>query len=427
MKYIKILPLKNDLIDNFIENYVLSKEFYADVHTPVHFLFINNYIENILSYINIFKRFEIPHNIFFSCKSNKSIVFIKYAAKLGCGIEVSSLYELFDALKYTNRIIASGPAKSTDYLKTAIANNVIISVDDIEELKTLESINESVMVLLRISNLLGSISRFGINIQQIDECLNIIKKSKIELLGVSFHFNNYNLDNRISAINEILDIISEKKISIRYIDIGGGFPIQYCSEDSYQQLRRYNDPEMYFNKVYIDNFYPYYSEIVGAEALKYILSKVIDKLKGIQIIIEPGRSLLNNCGITIFEIEYLKKLYNGENIIITNGNINNLSEQWFNTDYLIEPKLIKANNSKKVFNPIYASIAGNLCLEQDMLTWRKIRFDYLPEKGDFLIYFNTAGYQMDSNESTFHKIPLASKKAVLYSDNHFVVGEESKI
>lgn len=41
-----------------------------------------------------------------------------------------------------------------------------------------------------------------------------------------------------------------------------------------------------------------------------------------------------------------------------------------------------------------------------MITWRKIKFDYLPEPGDYLIYYNTAGYQMDSNESNFHKIPL---------------------
>ena len=46
---------------------------------------------------------------------------------------------------------------------------------------------------------------------------------------------------------------------------------------------------------------------------------------------------------------------------------------------------------------MYASIAGNLCLEQDMITWRKIKFNYLPEHGDYLIYYNTAGYQMDSN------------------------------
>lgn len=47
-----------------------------------------------------------------------------------------------------------------------------------------------------------------------------------------------------------------------------------------------------------------------------------------------------------------------------------------------------------------------------MITWRKIKFEDIPEKGDLLIYYNTAGYQMDSNESTFHKIPLIQKYIV---------------
>lgn len=77
---------------------------------------------------------------------------------------------------------------------------------------------------------------------------------------------------------------------------------------------------------------------------------------------------------------------------------------------MIEPKLISKNNNSN--NSILASVAGNLCLEQDMITWRKIKFDTIPEKGDLLIYYNTAGYQMDSNESEFHKIPLVKKYVV---------------
>jgi diaminopimelate decarboxylase len=123
----------------------------------------------------------------------------------------------------------------------------------------------------------------------------------------------------------------------------------------------------------------------------------------------------------------LKDLPNGEKVLVTNGNINCLSEQWFNTDYLIEPVLYKKNkDSKKIDKPIFASIAGNLCLEQDMITWRKIKFDYLPEPGDYLIYYNTAGYQMDSNESNFHKIPLVKKFVVEKSGNKYEIREDDK-
>ena len=112
--------------------------------------------------------------------------------------------------------------------------------------------------------------------------------------------------------------------------------------------------------------------------------------------------MLKNVGVSIYEVQYMKNLFNGENIVVTNGNINCLSEQWFNSDYL------------------------NLCLEQDMITWRKIKFDTIPEKGDLLIYYNTASYQMDSNESEFHKIPLVKKYVVKKNDNGYLIEEDKK-
>ncbi|EUA27842.1 diaminopimelate decarboxylase domain protein [Mycobacterium xenopi 4042] len=41
-----------------------------------------------------------------------------------------------------------------------------------------------------------------------------------------------------------------------------------------------------------------------------------------------------------------------------------------------------------------------------MLTWRKVVLPHEPRHGDMLIYPNTAGYQMDKNESQFHDLPL---------------------
>ncbi len=351
---------------------------------------------------------------------------MKYASEQNCGIEVASNYELSDALKFTKKIIASGPAKDYAYLNNSIDNDVLISVDDVEELKQIKEINKPARILLRISDLLGKVSRFGINLNQIDFCLDIISNSLIQLEGFSFHINNYSLDDRINAINEVVELTESKKINISFIDIGGGIPTNYCTKYDYYNFLKQNNKEMYFKEHFITDYYPYYSEIADEKALDYILKNVYKKLneKGIEIIIEPGRSLLKNVGVSIYEVQYMKRLFNGEKIIVTNGNINCLSEQWFNSDYLIEPKLISKNNNSN--NSILASVAGNLCLEQDMITWRKIKFDTIPEKGDLLIYYNTAGYQMDSNESEFHKIPLVKKYIVKKNDNGYVIEEDKK-
>ena len=414
MEYVKVKPLENQIIDDFVADNNLFAVF---GETPANIIFLDNFINNIKLFKDIFVRFNMHENIFFSCKANKSYALLQTAAEQECGIEVASYYELIDALKYTKRIIASGPAKDYKYLKCAIENDVIISVDDIEELKDIKKLGKETKILLRLSDIIGIISRFGINISQIDECLKIIEKSRIQLIGFSFHINNYSLNDRVEAIMQIIDIVNDKKINIKYIDIGGGLPVNYCSEESFNNFLKKNNKKMYFKEKDIKDFYPYYNKLATNEALEYILDKVKDRLGKIELMIEPGRSLLDNCGISIYEVKYLKHLNNGENLIITNGNINCLSEQWFNTDYLIEPKIYKREESKNIKDNFLASVAGNLCLEQDIITWRKISFEQQPEKGDYLIYYNTAGYQMDSNESNFHKIPLVEK---------FVVKKEGK-
>ena len=399
---------------------------FALFDTPANVIFADQFIINVNKFKDIFTQYFSHENIFFSCKCNKSFAFLKYASEQNCGIEVASNYELNDALKFTKKIIASGPAKDYAYLNNSIDNDVLISVDDVEELKQIKEINKPVRVLLRISDLLGKVSRFGINLNQIDFCLDIISNSLIQLEGFSFHINNYSLDDRINAINEVVELTESKKINISFIDIGGGIPTNYCTKYDYYNFLKQNNKEMYFKEHFITDYYPYYSEIADENALDYILKNVHKKLneKGIEIIIEPGRSLLKNVGVSIYEVQYMKSLSNGENIVVTNGNINCLSEQWFNSDYLIEPKLISKNNNSN--NSILASVAGNLCLEQDMITWRKIKFDTIPKNGDLLIYYNTAGYQMDSNESEFHKIPLVKKYIVKKNDNGYVIEEDKK-
>lgn len=417
--YSQVKPENCEVLECLADVYNL----FALFDTPANVIFVDQFINNIQKYKDIFAQYSMPENIFFACKSNKSYALLSYAADQNCGIEVSSVYELIDALKYSNRIIASGP-KDSYYLEKAIHNHVLVSVDDIEELKEIIKFDEKVKVLLRISDLLNKVSRFGINISQIDECITMISNSKVILEGFSFHINNYFIDNRIEAINQIISIVQNKKLKIKYIDIGGGFPTNYCSKKDFKNFIRKNNERMYFNNHFIQNYYPYYSDVADENVLHDILKKTHKLLKQnhIELIIEPGRSLLKNVGVSIFSVLYLKELFNHEKILVTNGNINFLSEQWFSSDYLIEPQLISENNRDK--ETIYASVAGNLCLEQDMLTWRKIKFDFIPQRGDLLVYYNTAGYQMDSNESEFHKIPLPKKYIVKRKNVKFSIRED---
>ena len=417
-RYIRILPLPNQIVDNFIENKV-----FVGIDTPANYLFIDNFIDNIKKYKRVFASNGMGNNVYYSCKANKSNAFLYFAASMGCGIEVSSYFELKDAIKYTRKIIASGPAKNEDYIQLALNVDAIISVDDIEELKLICSFNQAGKILLRVTDLFNE-SRFGISIPDILRSLDLIENSNLQLEGFSFHLNNYSLDDRIAEIKTIINVARENKIDIKFIDIGGGLPVNYCSSNSYDQFLKSDKTKMFFKNKRFDSFYPYFNKIAEDDALYFIIRDVATLLGNTEIIIEPGRALLNNCGISVYKVMYIKKTLKGSNIIITNGNVNGLSEQWFSSDYLIEPKLVKLKPCD-IKQKTMACVAGNLCLEQDMLTWRMIEFDQEPEKDDYLIYYNTAGYQMDSNESTFHKIPLVTKYAVSNHDSEYLITEDS--
>lgn len=124
MKKVSIKQLPDLIVDDFVASSDLFTLFDS---VPANIIFLDNFVSNIVSFKDIFERLNMRENIFFSCKANKSNALLQMAAEQQCGIEVSSYYELMDALKYTNKIIASGPAKEKYYLDCAIENNILIS------------------------------------------------------------------------------------------------------------------------------------------------------------------------------------------------------------------------------------------------------------------------------------------------------------
>jgi diaminopimelate decarboxylase len=107
----------------------------------------------------------------------------------------------------------------------------------------------------------------------------------------------------------------------------------------------------------------------------------------------------------------------GYAILTAEGTSFSLSEQWFNSEYLPDPILLGASADLPT-QSFTACVGGSTCLESDMITWRKIAFDRPVRVGDIVVYANTAGYQMDSNESPFHGLPLPRKVVVTLTEDN---------
>jgi diaminopimelate decarboxylase len=129
---------------------------------------------------------------------------------------------------------------------------------------------------------------------------------------------------------------------------------------------------------------------------------------GTRLFVEPGRALLDSCGFTVFPVQGFKKMKD-YGIVTVAGLSASMSEQWKGSEYLPDPILWP---STETGDPIVACVGGASCLEYDMVTWRKIPFPRAPGYADLLLYPNTAGYQMDKNETEFHGLPLPAKIVV---------------
>jgi diaminopimelate decarboxylase len=149
--------------------------------------------------------------------------------------------------------------------------------------------------------------------------------------------------------------------------------------------------------------------VAGPGALRAVLAAdgLAGRLReaGVKLLLEPGRALLDKAGCTVFRVQGVKDL-DGYGIVTVDGSSLSLSEQWFDSEYLPDPVLLSRAGPGE---PYAACVGGATCLESDMVTWRKVRFPARPAVGDLLVYPNTAGYQMDSNESPFHELPLPPK------------------
>lgn len=397
--------------------------------SPLNLIFPEKFTENVAGFRSIFFKHGINGQIFFACKANKSHALLESASYSGLGTETSSIYELRQVLSRGidgNNIIVSGPTKSREFLHLALKTGCFISIDDACEIDTIVLLVKNYgftapKIILRIGDLSPRISRFGIQQKILNKIYDTMIKNEFDLSGFSFHLTGYSTKERVSAISKVVGLIDKarsKGFSASILDIGGGFSVNYINKNDWDDFclkgKTINSP---LNRILTD-FYPYHSKYEKEQHLdKVLLSKIgnnnvsrLLKQKEISLFIEPGRALLDQVGIMLTKIKSIHKTSNDKNIINLEANINDLSEQWFNTEFLVDPILI--TQEKRRGKKYKALVGGNLCLENDVIAWREVEFSQEPLPGDLLAFVNTAGYMMDTNESQFHLIPCPSKIAL---------------
>ncbi|MFD8083528.1 Y4yA family PLP-dependent enzyme [Kitasatospora sp. NPDC059722] len=405
---------------------------------PFHYLLPERFDTNLAGFRAALTDAGVEGRVYYAKKANKAGVFIDRCAAAGAGVDVASLGELREALGHGVRgedLVVTGPAKSEQLLSVAVRQGALIAVDALDELDRLlaRTGERPARVLLRRHPPSQRRSRFGLDDAQLQQALDRCARAgdTVRMEGFSFHLSGYEIQARADLAGELVELCLKARMSglqADRISIGGGFPVDYVAADTWDAFLTEQGPAHYHGQKSFaaSDFYPYHSPVAGSDALRAILAarpggtgaSLATRLReaGVMLLLEPGRALLDRAGASVFRVQGVKDR-TGYGIVTVDGTSLSLSEQWFDSEYLPEPQLLPARSPETTPGPFPACVGGASCLDSDLLTWRKVPFPARPRVGDLLVYPNTAGYQMDSNESPFHELPLPPKVVIDHPDD----------
>ncbi len=424
-------PLAADILTSSASLHKWTEEY----GSPLHLVLPSELNANVESLRRVFDERGVGHAIYYGAKVNKSSGLMQAALEAGAGIDVSSVYELRDAVKlgaWGSGIVATGPAKTAQFHDELVRIGALICVDSLEELtdisKRLPTDGVKQPVLLRLQPKGHEKSRFGMAGETVRACLSrIAADDRFRFDGIHFHLSGYRWQDRAVAFEEAVKLMEEARaigLSPKMIDIGGGLPIQYVSEAAWEEHLLRQRAEDYRTGKIPASFYPYGGPQSAAAWLSCFLDAQLSsgltiedylKQRELTLAMEPGRSLVDQAAISAFRITRVKDLGGGDGVIFVEGSSFSACETWFASEFMVDPVLLRQNDRARADEPFRGYIAGHSCLDEDVLSNRWLGFSQIPEAGDLLVWVNTGGYQMDLLENEFHRHPMPKRLCVAKS------------
>jgi len=219
-------------------------------------------------------------------------------------------------------------------------------------------------------------SKFGFSIEsgEAEEIiLHCLTKKNLKLCGLHCHIGSQIFENQsfILAVEKMTDFYKklkdEKGIEFDVLNLGGGFGIYYTDEDEKKTCCQYAE--------YIKNI---------SKALKDCVDR-----KGLikpYLILEPGRSIVGEAGITLYTAGRVKKIRDVKNYVAIDGGM------FDNPRYALYQAKYTVVNAKKMLDARCEkySIAGKCCESGDIIAEDVLMAEV--EEGDLLAVLSTGAY-----------------------------------
>ncbi|MBI4826673.1 MAG: diaminopimelate decarboxylase [Nitrospirae bacterium] len=320
-----------------------------------------------------------------SYKTNYLKAICKTFHRMGSWAEVVSEmeYEMAKGLGIEpSKIIFNGPFKPYHILKAALAEGAMVNIDNMDELYDAEKIanetGDSVNIGIRLNMNLGAYTawdRFGFNIDS-GEAYRAVKRAvsggKLNITGLHSHIGTFILDPELYRM-EIKSLIGFSKlikeefgITVKYLDIGGGFASRNKLKGSYLPT---NETAPAFDR---------YAEAVSDELLSAFRPDELPLL-----ILETGRALIDECAVLVSSVCAVKRLASGMRALVIDAGVNILfTAFWYDHDIVPAVDRGYASEDHVVYGP--------LCMQIDVIH-PLIKLPHL-EKGDAVIIKPVGAY-----------------------------------
>lgn len=391
---------KNHLETGGCDTVELAKEY----GTPLYVMDEEKIRSNMRAYKNAIDTYYGCGMALYASKALSAIGMYKIASEEGIGVDVVSGGELYTALKAgfnPQNICFHGNNKSYDELDMAVKENVgLICCDSHFELDILNSLGEKygkiIKVMFRIKPGVeahthefistGQIdSKFGFSIEngEADEVARYaLTLANIEVVGIHCHIGSQIFDLepfKLAAevmTNYYIKLKKDIGLPLTTLDLGGGFGISYVKEDRPIE-------------------YPEFIKAVS-KVVKDICTK--EEIKLPYILMEPGRSIVGDAGITLYTIGNIKDIKDVRKYVSVDGGMAD------NPRYILyeaEYDGILANRATDEPEEI-VTVCGKCCESGDII----IKNAHLPKakEGDILAVMSTGAYNY-SMSSNYNRLP----------------------
>ncbi len=456
----RLEPRLGPRLESLVRSGRLLHTLVGGLGSPLNVVLPQQITDNLARFRGVYREHRLGGEVLFAHKANRSSALVRQLAAVGGAVEVASLGELQHALGagfIPDRIMATGP-KNPEFLWLAARTGVAVHIDSPAELDGLATLIDRfrlprARILLRLSGftapgvkVLTRQSRFGSPVAALDDLLKVVERhgDAVELLGVGYHLDTTSLTEKAVALEgclQAMDLCRARGLQPRVIDVGGGFGVNYLAHG--EQWDRYTTelteavlgrrPPMTWHQHGYGlrdesgtlrgalGLYPAHRPVAGERYLDALLSRQAPSLGGrlatllleslYDLYTEPGRALADQCGLTLARVLEVRRTESGEHLVRLEANADDIGLE--ERGVLVDPLLIPCDEGRcsDGTRPLGAYLTGNLCLEADMITRRKVFLPRPPVPGDLLGFANTAGYCMDFSADHAQRQPVARKVA----------------